>query len=200
MKLYVNRTSPYSRLVLVVAHEKNLAEQLECVWSDPWTNPPELLAVNPYSRVPTLVTDAGLAITDSVCISDYLDMLGGGYPLMPPEGSARTHALRKYGLGRGLIDTAYSVTVERRFHDDPGKLRLVERWLASLERALKSLRNEKGLLGSDGTVDLGDLTLAVGLYYTEFRLPKVKWRPDDPALSAWLDRVGKRPSLRVTAV
>jgi glutathione S-transferase len=35
MKLYLNQTSPYARLVLVVAHEKELADRIECVWTDP---------------------------------------------------------------------------------------------------------------------------------------------------------------------
>jgi glutathione S-transferase len=199
MKLYLNKTSPYARLVLTVAHEKSLAGKLDLVWSDPWASPPELLAVNPYSRVPALVTDDGVAIVDSMCISDYLDGLGNGRPLLPPRGSERARALRKYGLGRGLIDTAFAITIERRFHDAHGELPLADRWMAALGRALESFEKEKGLLSADTAVDLGDLAFAVGLGYTEFRLPEVQWRAAAPRLAAWLDRMAARDSLRATA-
>jgi glutathione S-transferase len=65
--------------------------------------------------VPALVTDAGESLVESGCICDYLDEAGSGRRLMPRELPARLPALRKYGLGRGLIDVAFGVTIQRRF-------------------------------------------------------------------------------------
>jgi len=65
LKLYLNKTSPYARLTMVVAREKDLVERLALEWTDPWTDSAELLRANPFSRVPTLVTDDGLTIVDS---------------------------------------------------------------------------------------------------------------------------------------
>jgi len=113
MKLYLNKTSPYARLVMVVAHEKGLTRKIELAWTDPWASSFDLLAANPFSKVPTLLTDDGLPIVDSICICDYLDEVGGGLRLIPPRGSDRVRTLRKYGLGRGLIDAAFGVTIER---------------------------------------------------------------------------------------
>jgi glutathione S-transferase len=39
----------------------------------------------------------------------------------------------------------------------------------------------------------------VGLSYTEFRLPEVKWRGSAPALAGWFDRVAARQSMRASA-
>ena len=199
MKLYLNKTSPYARLVMVVAHEKALTRKIELAWTDPWTSSPELLAANPFSRVPTLLTDDGLPIVDSNCICDYLDEVGGGPRLIPAHGNDRARTLRKYGLGRGLIDTAFGVTIERRFHDAGGELALADRWLASIARALDAFEGDRELLSPNGTVDLGDLAIGVGLSYAEFRLPELKWKSSLPKLSGWFGRLEARPSLRLTA-
>ena len=199
MKLYLNKTSPYARLVMVVAHEKGLEKKIEPVWTDPWESPPELLAANPFSKVPALTTDSGVTIVDSTCICDYLDEAGGGRRLMPREGEERLRVLRKYGLGRNLIDAAFAVTIERRFHDAT-VLPLAGRWLASVGRAIDSFEHDSALLAPGDSPDLGDLALAVGLSYTDFRLSSdVQWKATSPALARWFVRLAARPSMQATA-
>lgn len=195
MKLYLNKTSPYARLVMIVAHEKALVQGIECVWTDPWTSPAELLAVSPYAKVPVLVTDGGEALVESGCICDYLDDIGSGRRLMPRE----LPALRKYGLGRGLIDAAFGVTIQRRFAASDTKPVLAERWLATVSRALGVMELDATLARSDDAPDLGDLALAVGLDYVGFRLPEAGWRVRAPRLVPWFERMAARPAMRLTA-
>lgn len=199
MKLYLNKTSPYARLVLVVAHEKALADRIQCVWTDPWASPAELLVVNAFAKVPALVTDAGESIAESGCICDYLDEAGSGRRLMPRELSARLPALRKYGLGRGLIDTAFGVVIERRFATPGSKPVLAQRWLAAVQRALRVLEHDALLYRPSDAPDLGDLTLAVGLSYVEYRLPEAGWRDSASRLAHWFDHIAVRPSMLLTA-
>lgn len=196
MKLYLNKASPYARLALVVAHEKQLAEQLELVWVDPWASPEALLAVSPLSRVPVLATDAGVAIADSAAISDYLDAVGAGRTLMPPL-PRRAEVLGKYGLGRGVIELAFGATIEKRFHEG-AKQPLGERWIETLTRTAKQLESQVTSFDSEQP-DLGDLCIAVGLSYTSFRVSQVNWRTTCPKLAAWQDRMDARPSMRATA-
>ena len=198
MKLYLNKTSPYARLVVVVAHEKDLARRIENVWVDPWSDPPELLAANPYARVPALATDGGQVIVDSTCICEYLDGLGGR-PLMPGPGPERERALARYGLGRGLIDAAFGVTIERRFNGSAAEPPLAERWLAALARALEKLERDESLLSAENAPALGDLAIAVGLSYIEFRLPELRWMERFGRLRIWHERVAGRASLRLSA-
>lgn len=199
MKLYLNKTSPYARLVLVAAHEKALADNIECVWTDPWASPAELLAVNAFAKVPVLLTDMGESIAESGCICDYLDEAGSGRRLMPRELPARLPALRKYGLGRGLIDVAFGVTIQRRFAAPDSNTVLAERWFAAVQRALSALNHDAVLFGSSDAPDLGDLAFAVGLSYVEFRLPEAGWRDSSPRLAQWYDQIAARASMLLTA-
>src|SRR5215216_254366 len=127
MKLYLNKASPYARLVLVVAYEKRLSERIELVWTDPWASEERLLGVTPLAKVPVLIAEDGEPLVESACICDYLDALGGGAALLPSAGNARLRVLRKYGVGRGLIDVAFGAVIEKRYGSG-GDSVLVERW------------------------------------------------------------------------
>ena len=194
MKLLLNQASPYARLARVVVHEKNLADSVELRWTDPWASPPELLAVNPAAKVPALVLADGQAIIDSVCICMYLDAAGAAPLLFKSDVSALT----KLGLGRSLIDVAFGVTIERRYATSKEPSVLVERWLAAVTRTIAALEEKADLLSSERP-DIGDLSIAVGLAYVDFRLKEVAWRTNTPRLAAWFDAMAARSSLSMTA-
>ena len=199
MKLFLNRASPYARLALVVIHEKQLADSVELIWTDPWASPPELLAINPAAKVPALVTAAGQPITESTCICTYLDDAGHGARLSPAAAPEGVPALMKYGLGRGLIDSAFGVTIERRYSNPDGAAVLPQRWLAAVERTISVLDKDSASMQASRQPDIGDLAIAVGLGYVEFRLPEVRWRESARALADWFDRISERSSMRLTA-
>jgi glutathione S-transferase len=192
MQLFLNKASPYARLVLITVHEKKLAARVELKWTDPWASPADLQAVNPAAKVPALVTDEDQPIVDSACICMYLDAVGEGPALFAHDA----RALMKYGLGRSLIDAAFGVTIERRYGDANSVL--VQRWLAAVERTIAALAQDPASLDSTRLPDIGDLAIAVGLAYVEFRLPEVRWRAGAPAIGTWLDDIANRPSLRAT--
>jgi glutathione S-transferase len=201
MKLYLNKASPYARLVLVVAHEKAISDQLELVWTDPWASEERLLGANPFSKVPALALDSSghETLIESACICDYLDDVGGGRRLLPHLPAARKSALIKYGRGRALIDSAFGAVIQRRFTPaGAAESPLVERWLGAAARAMPVLeRSSAGLRGDEP--DIGDLSIAVALSYVDFRLSEIKWRSSSPALAAWLDQISERPAMRQTA-
>lgn len=64
--LYISTTSPYTRILLMIAKTQNIDLSLKFVL--PWENPAELTAVNPFSQVPTLVLDDGSVITETILI------------------------------------------------------------------------------------------------------------------------------------
>jgi glutathione S-transferase len=199
MKLYLNKTSPYARLVMVLLHEKALVDRVDLIWTDPWASPAELVVVNPLAKVPALVTDDGQSIVESACICDYLEHLGAGRTLLPVGMPSRLGALRKYGLGRGLIDVAFGVTIDRRFFPRDHKSVLAGRWLRAAGMSIKEIERDAPLTPEGVPPDLGDLAIAVGLSYVAFRLPEMKWRESAPKVARWLEMISMRPSMQRTA-
>jgi glutathione S-transferase len=195
MKLYLNNASPYARLVMVVAHEKQLAKQIELVWSDPWASEEPLLAVTPLAKVPVLIAEDGVPLLESGCICDYLDRVGAAPVLLPWDIHARLATVRKYGLGRGLIDVAFGAVIQKRYAPG-GEVVLINRWRAAVSRTIAALEKDQTLGTSP---DMGDLAIAVALSYIDFRLGDIKWRASAPRLSRWFDTIAARPSMKETA-
>lgn len=198
MQLYLNKTSPYARLVMVVLNEKALIDKVNLVWTDPWASPAELVAVNPLAKVPALVTDDGQSIVESGCICDYLDHFGAGRMLLPAGLPSRLGVLRKYGLGRELIDVAFGVTIDRRFFPRDHKSVLAGRWLQAVDMSIKTIERDASLTPEGMPPDMGDLAIAVGLGYVAFRLPEVTWRESAPRVSGWFDMISMRHSMQRT--
>lgn len=191
MKLYFNKPSPYARKVRVVAYEKSLMDRLELCEVDPWTDPPELLAATPLAKVPALVTDDGTLITESTTIGVYLDGLGQGRKLI--EGD-RWRVMARAALAQGLIDAAFIAVIERRRPAERQWPDWIDRQRRAIERVLPKLTVQ------GDRFDLGDIAVACGLAYLDFRLPEIPWRTAYPHLARWLDQVNQRPSMRATAV
>lgn len=190
MKLYFNKPSPYARKVRVVAHEKGLMDSLELHEADPWADPPDLLAANPLAKVPALITDDGTLLTESTAICLFLDTLGPGRKLVEGE---RWRVMARVGLAQGLIDAAFAIVIERRRPADQQSAD----WIARQKRAIARTLPQVKIPGD--RCDLGDISLACGLAYMDFRLPEISWRSDRSDLAQWLDQVNQRPAMRATA-
>ena len=70
MKLYTSTTSPTARAIILTALAQS-KDALQLAYVDPWTTPPELTAVNPFSQVPVLITADGTATYNTLTIADY---------------------------------------------------------------------------------------------------------------------------------
>lgn len=190
MKLFFNVASPYARRVIVTAHEKGLICRIEMCEIDPWSDPAELHAATPVGKVPALVTDDGVLITESALIGEYLDDEGEGPSLLGPDAvSTRVRA----ALAQGLIDAAFAIVIEGRRPADRQWPDWVDRQRRAIDRVLPRLAVQ------EGRFDLDDIALASGLGYLDFRLPDIGWRASHPRLADWLDGVNQRPSMIATA-
>lgn len=188
MKLFFNRPSPYARKVLVFLHEKKLGDSVELIAVDPWNDPPELLAATPLAKVPALLTDEALLITESTLICQRLDALGSGEAI----AGADAELLSRAGLAHGMMDAAFQIVIERRRPPERQWQDWIDRQKRAIARAIPLAR------ASRRKFDLGDITLACALAYLDFRLPEIAWRSRSPGLAEWLDEVESRPSMRAT--
>lgn len=92
MTLYSGATDPYSHRVRIVLAEKGVAYEVVNVESR--GKPEDLLELNPYGSVPTLV-DRELALYEPNIITEYLDERFPHPPLMPvyPVARAKTRLI-----------------------------------------------------------------------------------------------------------
>jgi glutathione S-transferase len=197
MKLYYSKTSPFARKVRVVVAEKAI-DGIEWLEVFPWDRPAELVALNPLSQVPTLLTEQGLALYDSLVICEYLDEQGGGPRLLPAAGGERWQVLRRHALAHGLTEFVLHITVEDLRRDPACRSpAAIAGWCASIARAADALEREIGDWGEPLT--LAHIALGIGLGYCDFRAGQyIDWRAGRPALGDWYARFAQRPSMQAT--
>jgi len=92
MTLYSGSNDPYSHRARIVLAEKNVTYEVNII--EPGDLPEDLIDLNPYNSVPTLV-DRDLVLYDSRVVMEYLDERFPHPPLMPvdPVSRARTRLM-----------------------------------------------------------------------------------------------------------
>lgn len=195
MKLHYSPTSPYVRKVMACAIERGIAGQIDKTPTNPNESPASLLADNPLSKVPTLVTDDGLALFDSPVICEYLDSVGEALPMFPTHGAARWRALKQQAMGDGILDASVPRRAEVQKPQDEGRKAWIARQRAAVERTLDALEADP----PHTIVDIGSITVACALGYLDFRYSHEPWRPNRPKLAAWFEAFSKNPCIAQTA-
>ena len=198
MKLHWSPRSPFVRKVMIVVHERGLADQVTCVRTVAATAKPhaELMKDNPLSKIPTLVLDDGTVIYDSPVICEYLDGLSGAPKLHPAEPKARLVALRRQALGDGFLDLLVLLRDER-LRANPSD---VHKASAAARKAavLDSLEREADALAAT-PLSIGHIAIGCALSYLDFRYADENWRKAHPCIARWHDDFAARPSMRATA-
>jgi len=182
MKLFYSTTSPYSRKVRLVIHEKGLQQAITSVACNPFDQVPELEAANPLGKVPTLVLDDGGSLYDSPVICAYLDSLTPGR-LIPESGRERWSVLRWEALCDGMLDATYNIVMERRRDTQKQSAASIAQWKSQVSRSLDHI--ETGIDTLPDQVTLAQLALGAALGYLDFRLSDLDWRSRCPTLVAW---------------
>jgi len=199
MKLLWSSRSPFVRKVMVAAHEVGVADRIatkRVVVSANKPNP-DVMALNPLNKIPTLVLDDGSTLYDSRVICEYLDTLHDGPRLFPSDEAMRWPALRRQALGDGLME----VIVLRLGEQDRAKETQSESHLASyrLKIAAALDRIEAEGPGPPGPPDIGQIAIACALGHLDFRFAGDEWRAGRPRLEAWYGEFARRPSMQATA-
>ncbi len=194
MRLFHSAASPFVRKVMACAVTREIEGQIELVPSNPHVSPPDLIAANPLSKVPCLVTADGVAFFDSPVICEYLDSVGDALPLFPEHGAQRWRALRLQALGDGVMDAAVLRRMEGARPPEAARDAVMARQKEAVTRALDALEAEPPAKH----VDIGSLSIGCALGYLDFRFAHEPWRAEHPALAAWFAALAAEPGMART--
>ena len=199
MKLIGSLTSPYVRKVRVVLAEKKLDYTflLEDVWSADTT----IQQSNPLGKVPCLLMEDGVAMSDSRVIVEYIDTLTPVGKLIPGLGRERAEVKRWEALADGILDAAILVRLEKTWR--PAELQSeqwIERQMRKVNAGLQTISADLGdapyCVGTHLT--LADISVGCALDWLTFRFPEISWRVDYPNLAKLMDKLSERPSFKDT--
>ncbi len=193
MKLFYSPTSPYVRKVMAVAIAIGAEDRITKVTTNPHTSPPDLIAANPLSKVPCLVTEDGVALFDSPVICEYLDAVASGG--LFPAGAARWRVLKQQAVGDGILDAAILRRMEQGRAAEDARTAVMDRQKQIVAHALDMLEADPPA----DHLDIGTITLACALGYLDFRFAHEPWREAHPKLDAWYAKMAVRPELAKTA-
>jgi glutathione S-transferase len=197
MKLHWSPRSPFVRKVMIVAHERGLANRITRLRTVAAMTKPhaQLMIDNPLSKIPTLVLDDGTVIYDSRVICEYFDSLGDGPKLFPADHAARIAALRRQALGDGLLDLLVLGRNERKRAQPSEALQASA--LVRRAAVLRSLEQEAAALTA-APFGIGHIAIGCALSYLDFRYAGEEWRKDHRRIASWHSGFASRPSVRAT--
>ena len=194
MKLFHSAASPFVRKVMACAITRGIDGRIDLVPTNPHVSPPELIAMNPLSKVPCLVTDDGLALFDSRVICEFLDSIGDALPMFPAAGGPRWKALKQQAIGDGIMDAAVGRRMEGAKPGEAARDVFMARMKAAVDRALSELEGEL----PHRAVDIGSISVACALGYLDFRFPHEDWRAAHPELAAWFEGFSEHSGIAQT--
>ena len=194
MQLFYSPASPFVRKVMACAVARGLDRQIEPIPTNPHLSPPALLAANPLSKVPCLITEDGLGLFDSPVICEYLDGLEGGLPLFPRHGGPRWLALKLQAMGDGIMDAAVARRGESLRPAEDARAALMARYKAAVDRTVAALEADV----PHQVVDIGTIAVGCALGYLDFRFAREPWRPAAPKLAEWFAAFSENPCMART--
>lgn len=153
--LYISTTSPFTRMIISIAHLYGVDAKLEFVL--PWQTPSELTQANPLSQVPALVLADGTVITETALVLQAL---------VPQAFDAQTLPTLSKALGLLHLGVR-SFTIVHFGKSDCGDHPLVMRSNTLLQQALSALPP------LEFQHSAGDIALYCALAWLELRLPQI---------------------------
>jgi glutathione S-transferase len=199
VKLFWSSRSPFVRKVMVAAHEVGIAGRIQperVVVAANKPNP-DVMAVNPLNKIPTLVLDDGAALYDSRVICEYFDTLHEGAKLFPADRGARWTALRRQALGDGLMEASVLRVGEQARPTEAQSEGHLAAYRLKIAGTLDLLEREAE--GLAGPIGIGHIAIGCALAHLDFRFAAADWRAGGPTLAAWYAGFAGRPSMQATA-
>lgn len=195
MKLFLLYRCPFAHRTTFVLQEKGLS--FDPIFFEQGKRPPELEAVSPYAKSPTLI-DGETLVWDSQIVIEYLEDRYPNPPLMPSDAAARAE-IRMLGTraAQELAAKLGTVVVERLYKPHPDEAKIIEakrEFVQALDAWDQRLAGRAFLVGD--ALSLADVTLYT-IFPAMLGQADVGIPEDRKHLRAWHDRMAARPSSRL---
>jgi glutathione S-transferase len=207
MKLFVTPASSFVRKCRVSILELEIADTFEIVqtrWPHTWgthTVPfrPDFAHATPAGRIPALITDDGLRLTDSSVICEFINAEYGGYRLCPRDGKERWKILSVISIANAVLEAqAFRRAETLRQKSDKSQEYSRDFVQKMIDRQDRCYRVLDGMVdGFRAEPDLGQIALGAACGISDFRFNDI-WRPSYPRLARWYEAFKARPSMKAT--
>ena len=195
MELTFSPTSPYTRKVLILAHELGIADKIKLMPINPRADTERLVPLNPLSKIPALITDKGEVIYDSPVICEYLDTEFGESRFIPAD-ERRWQVLTVAALADGVLDAAILVRNERMRKAEQQSPEWTNWQMKRVNTGLDRL--EQMIDGFGDAVDLRHAAVAAALGYLVLRMADDGLLKSRPKLMNWYKTNSLRLSFQKT--
>lgn len=200
MKLFYSPIHDFIHKALVVAHEAGVWDRIIFVPIWPMRDGYSVAAINPLHKVPTLALADGTVLYGRQTVVEYLDSFNKKAPLYPKAGPARWDALRRLALADTMFEVTVNVALE--LNENPQRPSVYAWFWPKILRGLDQMEEDAGKLKG---FDVGQASALHALSYLDRQLKKnlpapipqnYNWRDGRPKLTAWWNKVIKRPSVQ----
>lgn len=199
MKLYITHSSPYARLARILILEKGLASRVEIVEAKTRTAGSPYYQINPSGRVPYLVDDAGVGMEDSQLICAYLDSLDGNPRFHDPLHASDWDYRRLEASARSMCDGICVWGREMHRPENERSPTILAHEVARSRRMADHFEARVSDPLMQGPPGMAHLVLAVAIDFARKR-GLGDLTGDRPRLAAWLQCIGKLPSMQATTI
>jgi glutathione S-transferase len=194
MKLYMSGNSPYARRARITAREAGLMDQVEEI---PISGFEQLLELGPGGKIPVLVVDDGLTLSESLIITRYLNDLSGG-GLLPAEAVEKGNCLALESVACVLMDSLFVRSMENNHREEESRSSAV--LTKEGERCRRCYDALEKMVPQQGdSVSLASIAVISALGYSDWRAPTDEWRQGRPNLESYFDRLMERTAFSQTA-
>lgn len=196
MKVLGTASSPFTRKVRVVAHEKALP--LEFVVDSPMSADSGVAALNPLGKIPVLIRPDGSALPDSLVIAEFLDAMNDAPRLLPAVGPERFDVREWEVVGNGIMDAAVLIRMESVRDPNERSQKWIERQRGKIDSSLawmeRRLSGRQHCVGSQLT--LADISVGCAMSYLQFRFADDIWAERYSQVSRLWSALEQRASFR----
>lgn len=194
MRLFVTKPSPYARKAwsaMLALWLEDRVEVVELPARMPTVPKPELEAVNPLGKVPTLALGDGRFLVDSPVIVAYLDERAGGGLI--PSGDARWRTLTLEALADGCMDAGVVIRVEQLKAPERRDEAEIAAHAGKITRTLDLIEVDGAWLAD--RLDAGALALICAIDWLVFRELVPEPLSGRPRLADWHAGLREHPAL-----